>query len=206
MNKIAWLAVPVFLAAPMAADATLDVVQTALNNSYALEAKHNIPDAINAIKGAKGVGQEDEYLLNYRLGWLSYLAGAYNESAAYYEQAASIEPSSVEPLLAMIQPLAAQTGKTNAIIAVHERVLKNDPNNYKSLSQLAWLNYSALKDHRKAAMYYERVLKLYPTNVEMMIGLGYSLKLGGNNKGAAKVFNQVLRLDPINARALDGLK
>ena len=206
MNRIVWLAISTLITAPVAAGATMDAMQTALNSSYGLEAKRDIAGAIKAIKGVDGANREDDYLLNYRLGWLSYLAGAYNDSVAYYEKAASVKPSAVEPLLAMVQPSAAQTGKTDVVIGIYERVLRNDPSNYKSLSQLAWLNYSALKNYKIAATFYERLLKLYPADVEMMIGLGYSFKLEGNKGAADRVFNQVLRLSPSNARALAGLK
>ncbi len=204
MNKLALAIVSSLLVCPALASASSDAaLQPALLASYTAEYNRDISGAIKALKSVEA-SEGDSYLFNYRLGWLTYLAGLWNDSVGYYNNASSLSPSSVEPLQAMLQPLAA-AGKTLELLKIHERILQNDGNNYKSISQLAWLNYSA-KDYKKASKFYARLLKLYPTDIEMLLGLAYSQKLDGNKEAADKTFYQVLMLSPKNARALAGLK
>lgn len=184
---------------PVSAQGLADVI----NNSYAAEAAKDFAGAIKALKAVEAT-EGSNYIYRLRLGWLSYLAGMWNESIAQYQSAAAIAPEAVEPLQGMLNPLVA-TGKTADIAKTHEAILNLDPNNYTSLKQSAWLAYTA-KNYKKAASYYARILKLYPTDVEMMLGLGYSLKLSGNKAGAERTFNTVLLLSPRNARALAGLQ
>lgn len=212
------IAAAVCLALSISAHATWDDLQKALDSSYTLEAGRDISGAISAIKTMKPADQDDSYLVNYRLGWLHYSAGLasealnhaeslkyYEQSVGYYGEAVKLRPGSVEALLAMVQPLD-KAGKTSEIIKTYDSVLDNDSQNLTALKWLAFINYSTKKDYKKAAGYYERVLKLYPTDVEMLLGLGYSYKMDGKKADAGKIFNYVLRLSPTNVRASAGLK
>ncbi|MBI5630656.1 MAG: tetratricopeptide repeat protein [Elusimicrobia bacterium] len=178
-------------------------LQDVIASSYAAEAGRDIAGAMKVMRSVEET-EGDSYIYRLRMGWLAYLGGMWNESIAQYQNAAKIAPEAIEPLQGLLLPLAA-AGKTAEISRAHEMVLAIDPNNYKSLSQLAWINYQA-KDYKKAVKYYARIIKLYPTDVEMLLGLGYSLKLEGDRGGSERVFKQVLMLSPKNARALEGLK
>ncbi|MBI4676503.1 MAG: tetratricopeptide repeat protein [Elusimicrobia bacterium] len=180
-----------------------DALTDAFYASYTAESQKNVSGAITALKAVEPA-ERDSYVLNLRLGWLSYLAGLWNESIAYYQRAADLAPEAIEPLQGVILPLAA-AGKTTEIAKTHQDIIKLDPNNYRSLSQLAWRSYLS-KDYKKAAGHYARLVKLHPTDTEMLLGLGYSQKLGGALDEAKKQFQRVLLLSPRNPRALEGLK
>ena len=178
-------------------------LDAALTASYAAEAKKDYASAAKALKEVEADNTRD-YLLNLRLGWLDYLAGLYGESATYYAKAAALAPGALEPLQGQLLPLIAG-GKTADSWNVYLAILKIDPVNYKALSALAWANYNA-KEYKNAIQFYTKLVTLYPSDTEMRLGLGYSLKLSGDKDGADKQFREVLRLSPNNSRALAGLK
>ena len=175
----------------------------ALNASYAAEAKKDIPAALRAVKEIENQ-EAGNYIIQLRLGWLYYLSGLYNESVDYYKKAAQLSPQAVEPLMGMTYPLGA-AGKNDDLLRAYQRVLGIDPHNYTALSRLAWLTYLK-KDYAKAADAYRKLVDLYPTDVEMLLGLGYSLKMSGKTSDAQAYFNKALLLSPKNPRALEGLK
>jgi len=189
--------------APSAPAAAADPLAEALAASYAAEAGRDLQAAALPLKEAIA-SRRDNYLLNLRLGWLSYRLGLWNESTRYYQEAARIEHQAIEPLQGLLLPLAA-AGKTQETMETHARILAVDPNNYKSLSQLAWQNYLQ-KNYKDSADLYLRAVRLYPTDVEMLVGLASSLQLGGNKPYADTFYRKVLLISPTDRRALEGLK
>jgi tetratricopeptide (TPR) repeat protein len=190
----------VSIAAPAAASAS--ALSEALSASYEAETAKDYSAAIRPLKDIEPK-YHDHYLLSLRLGWLSYCAGLWNESAAYYQAAAKLAPKAVEPLQGLALPLAA-AGKTKELIQTHERILKLDPANYKSLAALAWQHYLA-KNYGQAADYYRQAVALYPTDTEMLVGLAASLAGDGDKKAAEKYYRNVLLLCPTDPRAKDFL-
>lgn len=168
--------------------------------SYGQESRRDFRGAIRSIE-ALG---EDDYLVQLRLGWLNYRNEAFKTSADFYARASRIKPDAVEPLLGMMLPLQA-AGLIDAAIEAGNSVLEIDPGNYTALSRMAAIRYSR-KDFGRAAALYRRLTRLYPTDLEMLLGLGWSLKLRGEKTAAAAVFRDVLVLSPQNPRALDGLR
>jgi len=65
------------------------ILQDAFSKSYAYESRGNFSDAITTMKA---VYQEDSYEINLRLGWVTYLAGLFTESSAYYQKAIKLKP------------------------------------------------------------------------------------------------------------------
>lgn len=177
--------------------------EQALDASYAAEAKKDYQAAIKNLRSADSEASDD-YLYHLRLGWLYFLAGMNGESVSQYQAAVKMAPGAVEPLQGLLKPLAADA-RWPDVVRANERILEIDPENYLSLQQVAYRSYVA-KDYRKAAQFYGKILKLYPSDVEMMLGLGYSQKLVGDKTAARKTFNRVLLLSPGNPRALEGLK
>ncbi|MBI4676502.1 MAG: tetratricopeptide repeat protein [Elusimicrobia bacterium] len=168
--------------------------------SYGQEARGDI---LGAIRSIEGLG-EDDYLVQLRLGWLHYRLEAFKTSADFYAKAARLAPEAVEPLLGMMLPLQA-AGFVGTAIQAGNSVLELDPGNYTALSRLASIHYSR-KDYGQAASLYGRLTRLYPTDTEMLLGLGWSLKLRGDKAEAAVIFRRVLVLGPDNPRALAGLR
>jgi len=65
----------------------------AFQQSYIQEATGEVNAAITSLKN---VYSEKSYELNLRLGWLSYQAGSFTESMAYYNRAIELMPYAIE--------------------------------------------------------------------------------------------------------------
>lgn len=177
-------------------------VTTAWKASLEAEAQTDYAAALKPLT-ALGNGTATNYYLQVRLGWLHYNAKNYTESIAAYGKASRLMPFAIEPLLGLL--LAQQAaGKTDDALRTAQVALHEDPNNYTALSHTAWLLY--LKhDYRAAATTYRKLVALYPTDTEMLLGLGYALKFTGDTKEAAQCFRTVLFLNPSNDRAKEAL-
>ncbi|MBI5397740.1 MAG: tetratricopeptide repeat protein [Verrucomicrobia bacterium] len=173
----------------------------ALQASYAAEANNNYAAAIMSLRSA-GASATTNYLAQARFGWLHYCNQEWEESVSRYSKAIRIAPAAIEPQLGIMLPLMA-LGKNDEAMRTAQAVLKQDPNNYTALSRTAWLLYLR-QDYRKAAAIYRQLSTWYPSDAEMLLGLGYALKAVGD-KEAAQCFQMVLLLRPNNQLALDGL-
>lgn len=163
--------------------------------SYKQEAAGEMSAAARSLEALKA----DDYFVHLRLGWLHYRGETWNDSAAHYRKAARLAPRAVEPLLGLMLPLQA-AGRFDEAMGAGQSVLRLDPGNYTALSRMAWMRYSR-KDYKKAASLYTRLVERYPADVEMLLGLGWSLKLDGRTKEASQIFQRVLLLSPGNPRA-----
>ncbi len=178
-----------------------DTLADAFSVSYQAEAQGNYQAAIKPLR-AQGAGSS--YVGQVRLGWLNYRAKDWQQSITWYHKASRQAPRAIEPLLGMM--LAQQgAGETYEAIETGQAVLQKDPHNYTAISRTAWLLYQR-REYVQAAAMYRKLVDLYPTDTEMLLGLGYSLKLAGNKEESAQCFTTVLLLSPSNARALEGLR
>lgn len=173
----------------------------ALKTSYEAEAKGDYAAATKPLVTSAAGGN---YVAQLRLGWLGYCSKDWTESITRYKQAAQLAPFAIEPLLGLMLPQQA-AGKNDDAIHTAQTILRQDPNNYTALSRTAWLLYLK-RDYKQAAITYRKLVNLYPTDTEMLLGLGFSLKFAGDRKEAAQHFNTVLLLSPNNSRALEGLR
>lgn len=172
----------------------------ALKTSYEAEAKGDYKAAIQPLVLPAAA---TSYIAQLRLGWLCYCNKEWSESIAHYSQAIQLSPFAIEPLLGLMLPQMA-AGKNDDAQRTAQSALRLDPNNYTALSRSAWLTFSR-QDYRAAAATYRKLTALYPTDTEMLLGLGWSLKWSGNVTEAAQQFRTVLLLSPGNTRALQGL-
>lgn len=144
------------------------------------------------------------YIVQVRLGWLNACAKEWTQSIACYGKASKLVPFAIEPLLGMM--LAQQyAGKNDDALHTTQVVLRQDPNNYTAISRTAWLLFQK-RDFKQASFMYRKLVNLYPSDTEMLLGLGFSLKYSGDKKESVQYFNTVLLLSPNNARALEGLR
>jgi tetratricopeptide (TPR) repeat protein len=184
------------------AQISTDPVEAAIKASYTAEATADYQAAIKALTSV-GASANSSYIAQLRLGWLNYCAKEYQQSAAYYKKAVQLAPLAIEPLLG--QMLAQQLSEnTEEAMRTGNAILRRDPNNYTATSRLAWMYY-VKRDYKQSAILYRKLVGLYPTDTEMLLGLGFALKYAGEKKDADKQFNTVLLLSPDNARALEGL-
>lgn len=163
--------------------------------SYNYEKTSNYKDAIRTLLSVYK-SESDSYIINLRLGWLYYLEGRYANSISFYKKASKIAPEAIEPLLGISLPLIAQ-GHFNEVETLMYEVIKKDFYNYFGNLRLA----IALRHQRKygqAQKVIEKMLRLYPSDINFLLELGLVEKSRGNVKRAKDIFKRVLLLDPLN--------
>jgi len=171
-------------------------------SSYSLEANSDNTGALRKMRAVLGQDPND-YVAQLRVGWLLYLNKQYPESAAAYRKAVKRAPRAVEPKLGLLLPLIAMRRHKEAL-SVADRVLKVDGGNFTARSRKAFLLYN-LGRYGKAAVEYRSLLEHYPSNVDMMSGLGWSQLKQGNRREARRTFEKLLRVAPTNSLAKTGM-
>ncbi len=171
-----------------------------LTKSYELSEKSDYKGAIALLKE---VYDKSSYILNLRLGWLSYLAGQQIESSGYYKIASELKPNAIEPKLGITYPLAA-LGNKNDLKATYESILAIDPNNTYVHYNIGLLDYEK-KDYQAALNRFEKIVKLYPCDTDGLLMLAWSNYYLGKTSEARALYNKVLCLSPNNASALLGI-
>ena len=176
------------------------VLQDAFSKSYAYESRGNYPDAITALKA---VFQEDSYELNLRLGWVTYLAGLFTESSAYYQKAIKLKPYAIEAKLGFANPASA-LGNWDQVIAQYEEILVIDTQNTTVNYRMGSIYYGR-KDYAKAEKYLEKVINLYPFDYDSMVLFAWTEYRLGKLREAQVLFNKTLLIRPRDASATEGL-
>jgi len=200
LKRISLVIVFTFLFVGLMAQNTA-VTQAAFVKSYESEKSGNYLAAINTLKT---VYKADSYIVNIRLGWLSYLAKQYTESIKYYEKSISLKPYAIEARFGCVKPLSALES-WEKVKAHYLEILKIDPQNTVANYWLGVIYYNR-KDYANATKLFEKVVNLYPLDYDSVIMLAWS-KLNSSKSADARVlFNQALILRPDDSSALSGLK
>jgi tetratricopeptide (TPR) repeat protein len=174
----------------------------AWQSSYAAETAGNFEAALAALAELPSP-QSAGYLASYRRGWLQYRLGRHADSVAAYRTAVLLEPAGIEARVAQFPPLIAQS-KWPDVASLAEDVLKHDAQNYMALSRLAYAKYN-LQSYSESEQLYQRVVEMYPSDVEARSGLAWvDLRLG-KHKEAAALFAQVLEVTTNNTLVARGL-
>ena len=79
----------------------------------------------------------------------------------------------------------------------YEKVVNADPNNIKSLNDLANI-YSKLNETQKAISYYEKAIAIDPNHASIHSNLGSLYNKLGDNQNSLNCFKKVIELDPKN--------
>jgi tetratricopeptide (TPR) repeat protein len=175
-------------------------LQDAFSRSYAFESRGNFTDAITAMKG---VYQEDSYEINVRLGWVTYLAGQFTESSAYYQKAIKLKPYAIEAKIGFANPASA-LGNWDQVITQYENVLAIDPQNTTVNYRLGSIYYGR-KDYAKAEKYLEKVVNLFPFDFDSMVLYAWTNYRLGKLREAQVLFNKALLIRPSDTSAKEGL-
>jgi len=176
-------------------------LQNAFVKSYELEQSGSYADAVNSLKA---VYKSDSYVLNLRIGWLSYLAKQYTESVSYYDKAIALKPYAIEARFGCVKPLSALES-WEKVKAHYEQILKIDPQNTVANYWLGVIYYNR-KDYANATKLFEKTVNLYPLDYDSVIMLAWSKLNSGKSADAKMLFNQALILRPDDSSALSGLK
>lgn len=174
-----------------------------LEESYRLQAAGDYAGAASAMREAVE-STSRSYFPRLRLAYLQLMSADYAAAAESYRLAALMEPNAVEPLLGQQQCLMALE-RWDQAEAVGKDLWGKDPKNYLGLSRLAWTQ-RCRGDFKTAVETYRRVLALYPGDVDMRLGLGFSLLGAGKKTDASATFREVLAMVPGHKDAVAGLK
>lgn len=175
-------------------------VQDAFSSSYSYEYTADYTKAIDVLKK---VYTDKSYELNLRLGWLTYMSGAFTESQNYYLKAINLMPLSIEAKLGYVYP-AATLGNWEQVISQYKDILKIDAKNSTANYRLGLIYYTR-EDYQTAYKYFEQVVNLYPFDYNSTLYYAWTnLKLG-KSREAKVLFNKVLMMQPNDASALEGL-
>lgn len=173
----------------------------AFQDSYIQEATGEIPAAINSLKS---VYDEKSYELNLRLGWLSYQAGNFTESTAYYSKAIDLMPYAIEPRFGIVYPGAAM-GNWSMVMKQYEKILEISPNHSIAMHRMGLIYYGR-EDFETARQYFEKVVNLYPFDYDALTMLAWSHFKLQNFREAKVLFRKALLNTPSGSSALEGLE
>jgi len=197
------LALSLAVMAPMTSTSAAEDPPTLIQRSYDLEATSKYADALAALDQLPP-GHQETHLVQLRRGWLSYLLGRHEDAVFAYRKATAFEPASIEARLGASRSLLALRKWTDAEKECRD-VLARDTWNYFGASRLAFALYS-LGRFAEALPFYKKMVELYPSDVEMRNGVGWTQLKLGDAASAAKSFRAVLEISPRNASAQEGLK
>jgi tetratricopeptide (TPR) repeat protein len=171
------------------------------SKSYACEYRYQYDSAIYVLKPYYSA---ENYEINLRMGWLSYLAGKNDQSVVYYKKAISLMPAAIEPLLGYVYPLSALE-KWEDVIRQYEAILKIDPSNYISNFRLGLIYYNR-KDHLVSKKYLDKALNLFPFEYDVVHLSAWNHLNLANYREAKVLFNKALMIRPNDLSSLEGLK
>lgn len=177
---------------------------SAFNSSINEALKGNYQKAIDVLLNIYK-NNENDYLMNLRLGYLYYLQKKYDKSVEYYQKAIQLtQEKSIEPLLGITLPLAGQE-KWDEVVKTYQKILSIDPNNYTANLRLGQIYFNR-KEYSKAETLLKKVYNFYPSDYEANLYLGWTY-FYLNRKSEAKFhFINTLMVSENDKSALEGLK
>jgi tetratricopeptide (TPR) repeat protein len=176
-------------------------IQEAFEKSYFLEYSGEYQKAIDLLKG---VYSEESYEINLRLGWISYMAGFFTESTAYYQKAMDLKPLSIEAKLGFVNPASA-LGNWEQVKKQYNDILNIDPQNTVANYRMGSIYYGN-EDYTTALKYFEKVVNLYPFDHDALLMYGWTnLKLG-KLREAEVLFQKVIMNKPNDESAQEGIR
>lgn len=176
-------------------------VQDAFEKSYLYEYSGDYSKAIDRLKE---VYSEESYEINLRLGWLTYMAGFFTESTAYYQKAIELKPLSVEAKFGSVYPASA-LGNWEQVKKQYNEILAIDGQNTLANYRMGSIFYGN-EDYTTALKYFEKLVNLYPFDYDGLLMYAWTnLKLG-KFREAEVLFNKVLMNKPNDESALQGLE
>lgn len=175
-------------------------LQSAFEISYMHELNNNYLGAMEVLKRNYS---ESSYETNLRLGWLTYKAGLYSESVAYYAKSIQLMPYSIEARLGYVLPAYA-LGNIDQVIVKYKDILKLDPNNYTANYRLGAIYYSR-KDYNSAYKMFEKIANMYPFDYDVLHMFAWTNYRIGKLREAKVLFQKALLNRPNDASVLEGL-
>lgn len=174
----------------------------AFSKSVEHEVKGEYNEALTSIMAVYRDNEED-YLINLRIGWIYYLLADYENSVKYYQEALRLSGSSTEALIGITYPYSAQ-GKWDIIKDIYNQILDKDPMNYTANLRMGQIYFYA-EDYLNARRIFEKVFKELPSDFELNLFLGWTNYYLGNKSDAKIFFTTALMISPKNESANEGM-
>lgn len=182
----------------LTAEMTQKEIEDAYNTSVRYEQAQNYTKAITALEK---VYREypSGYTVNYRLGWLYYLAGNYANALKNLQSALIIYPYSVE-VMNTVNLIYAARLEWEQVEVQSVRIFKIDFYNYYANY---WYSVALMrqKKYDQAVKAADKMLAVFPTNVVFLNILAESKFLKGEKNEAFEIFSGVIILDKDNETA-----
>jgi len=175
-------------------------IQLVFEKSYFYEYSGEYQKAIDLLKG---VYLADSYEINLRLGWISYMAGFFTESTAYYQKAMEMKPLSIEAKFGFVYPASA-LGNWEQVKKQYNDILTIDPQNTIANYRMGSIYYGN-EDYTNAMKYFEKVVNLYPFDHDALLMYAWTNFKLGKLREAEVLFNKVIMNKPNDESALEGL-
>lgn len=175
-----------------------DQIEAAYHRSYAYERDQDFSNAIRALAPVYEA-YPAAYTVNLRMGWLFYLNGNHANALAHYETAMAAAPFALEPRLGRLLPLLAQERWSEVESQAYQIVSVDHYSYYGNLRLSLALRMQGKTD--AALQVATRMLTAYPTDVSYLIELAWIRDARGEGEEAARLFGEILVLDPENAQA-----
>ena len=191
------------MSASRPAHAADDPVAAHFEASFKAEEEGEIARALNEVLEVLRV-HGDDYVANLRAAWLYYRKGQYDDAIVTYRKAITLAPRSVEAHLGLTLPLMAMS-RWKETEDICRKVLRPAPANYLALSRLAYAQYNRAA-FTEAEASYQKVLSLFPSDLDMMLGLGWTYTKLGRPEQARALFDAVLRIRRTSLGARAGLE
>ena len=172
----------------------------AFQESYLQEATGEVLKAADALKE---VYREDSYEQNLRLGWLTYQAGLFSESLAFYNKAVSLKPMAIEAKFGYVYPASAM-GNWEQVITQYKKILDICPNHSTANHRLGLIYYGR-EQYDVAYKYFEKVVNLYPFDLDALLMFGWTNLKMHKVREAKILFQKALLHTPGGSSALEGL-
>jgi len=171
--------------------------------SYRAEYEQNYEEAINMVLLLEKKYPRD-YFFKLRTAWLYYSTGQYIEAEKYYQKAHSVNAKALEPLTGLMN-CAYAIGLWSKVVEYGEQLLEADPLDSYTLSSVAYAYYSQ-RNYQTAAALYRKILDYYPADLSARGYLGWCYHFAGDDRGARREFETLLRYSPENKTAVAGLE
>lgn len=182
---------------------TADEKVKSFNESIKHETNGNLDKAIESLKAIYS-SNKDNYLINFRLGWLYYQKKDYSKSKEYYSQAVSLNPKSIEAKLSLSLPLSVNN-EWEKIKELYLDILKINAMDYTANLRLGQI-YLQNSDYNNAKKHLETAYNSYPSYYEPNLSLGWAYYYLGIKDKAKTLLTQALMLNEGDQLAEEGLK
>jgi tetratricopeptide (TPR) repeat protein len=151
-----------------------------------------VPKAKTSIERALAL-EPNHVDANTRMGELQYYLGDFPMAFKHLDAALKVDPFNARIYFTKGM-VFKENGDTNLAISSFMTAIEQDPDYFHAYMQLA--DISARRDDPIAIQYYNNAIRCNPMMPEAHYGLGYFLQNHGNPRGAIKVYQDLLSVDP----------